>query len=66
MTDTNKEQLCPICQTGKETYELDKRSPYCPYIACHNGYKCGKYKHLKNNDSNVFRVDIPRNPQKCV
>ncbi len=48
MTDTNKEHLCPICQTGKETYELDKKSPCCPYIACHNGYKCGKYKKIEN------------------
>ncbi len=44
----NNKQLCPVCQTGKETYELDQRSPCCPYIACHNGTKCGWYKKIES------------------
>lgn len=41
-----KRKLCPHCETGKQTYELDKRSTECPYLLCHNGNKCGMYKKM--------------------
>lgn len=41
-----KRKLCPHCETGKRTYELDKRSTECPYLLCHNGKKCGMYKKM--------------------
>ena len=41
-----RRKLCPHCETGKYTYELDSRSPACPYLACHNGRKCAMYKKL--------------------
>ena len=42
-----RRELCSHCQTGKHSYELDSRSPECPYLLCHNGKKCGMYVPLK-------------------
>lgn len=41
-----KRKLCPHCETGKQTYELDSKSAECPYLSCHNGKKCGMYKKM--------------------
>lgn len=41
-----KSKLCPYCKNGKKTYELDKNSPVCPYLYCHNGKKCTMYKKI--------------------
>lgn len=41
-----KRKLCSRCETGKYTYAIDKHSPMCPYIFCHNGKECGMYKKL--------------------
>lgn len=38
------ELLCPKCQRGKESYILDSRSPFCPYIKCHSGTDCPMFK----------------------
>ena len=35
-----KKQICPRCKTGKDSYELDKRSEACPYISCWKNGKC--------------------------
>ena len=40
------ELLCPRCQRGKESYILDSRSPFCPYIKCHTGSECAMFKEL--------------------
>ena len=49
-----KRKLCPKCKTGKYTYELDKRSPVCPYIGCHNGKKCHMYVKLEKPQKGGF------------
>lgn len=41
-----RKKLCPHCKTGKYAYELDPRSPLCPYLSCHNGKKCSMFKML--------------------
>ena len=52
MSDKNNKQLCPNCKTGKDMYLLDNRSPFCPYISCHNGEWCAKFRPLKENSEN--------------
>lgn len=52
MSDKNNKQLCPNCKTGKDMYLLDNRSPFCPYISCHNGEWCAKFRPLKENIEN--------------
>jgi len=47
------EQLCPNCKTGLDTYLIDKRSPFCPYISFHNGKTCTKYVPLEKSDSEL-------------
>ena len=47
-----KKQLCPQCQTGADSYKLDSlkldsRAPMCPYLDCHNGTHCSKFRELK-------------------
>ena len=50
-----RRKLCPHCKTGKRTYQLDSRSPECPYLACHNGKKCVMYKKLdEHKKQNIF------------
>ena len=49
MKQKNNEQLCPKCQTGYDTYLLDNKNPFCPYIHCHNGTSCTMFKPLKEN-----------------
>ncbi|MBO5007953.1 MAG: hypothetical protein J6D26_03895 [Clostridia bacterium] len=40
----NKQHLCNTCQTGKESYLLDSRSPFCPYLEFYQDNKCPMYK----------------------
>ena len=40
--------LCPDCKTGKQTYQIDKKSVMCPYIRCHNGKRCSMYVPIKD------------------
>ena len=49
MKQKNNEQLCPKCQTGYDTYLLDNKNPFCPYIHCHKGTSCAMFKPLKEN-----------------
>ncbi len=46
---------CPNCLTGKQTYELDRKSPECPYLGCYQykKRKCAFYKPL-NEPKNGF------------
>lgn len=39
-----KTQLCPDCKTGQDTYLLDIRSPFCPYISYHDGVNCFMFR----------------------
>ena len=50
MKPKNNKQLCPTCKTGQDTYLLDNRNPFCPYLHCHNGKTCLAYEPLKNTD----------------
>ncbi len=47
MQVTENKQLCPSCQTGKDSYILDEREPCCPYLSSHNGKGCTRFKPLK-------------------
>ena len=50
MKPKNNNQLCPTCKTGQDTYLLDNRNPFCPYLHCHNGKTCSAYEPLENTD----------------
>ncbi len=43
----NTGQLCPTCKTGQDTYLLDNKNPFCPYLHCHNGTDCTMYKPIE-------------------
>lgn len=58
-----KRKLCPKCKMGKYTYELDKRSPVCPYIGCHNGKKCSMYVKLEKPQKGGFWRGLFRNSE---
>ena len=49
-----KRKLCPTCKTGKYTYELDRRSPVCPYIGCYSRKKCPMYDKLEKPQKSGF------------
>ena len=49
-----RKKLCPHCKTGKCSYELDPRSPVCPYLSCHNGKKCSMFKMLDEPEKRSF------------
>ncbi|OQB13481.1 MAG: hypothetical protein BWY15_01778 [Firmicutes bacterium ADurb.Bin193] len=40
MDNKENKQLCPKCQTGKNSYILDPKSAFCPHIACLNKNEC--------------------------
>ena len=42
-------QLCTNCKTGVDTYTLDKHSPVCPHLDCHNGKTCAMYVPLEKS-----------------
>ncbi len=44
-----EKKICPNCLTGAEFYKLDRHSPECPYLYCHNGKKCPFYKPLSKD-----------------
>ena len=41
-----KKQLCPVCKTGKESYEIDNLSDVCPYMEHLKDGKCKYFVHL--------------------
>ena len=61
MKPKNNPQLCPTCQTGKDTYLLDGRNPFCPHLHCHNGTSCTMYQPLKKkNQRNKASVEVKK------
>lgn len=50
MKPKNNKQLCPTCKTGQDTFLLDNRNPFCPYLHCHNGKTCSAYEPLEYTD----------------
>ena len=56
-----RRKLCPHCETGKRTYQLDNRSPECPYLACYNGRKCTMYKKLDEDKNQTILERIVKN-----
>ncbi len=40
--------LCENCKTGKETYELDSCSPFCPHLIYYENNKCVYYKPIED------------------
>ena len=49
----DNEFLCPNCERGKESYILDSRSPFCPYIKCHTGSECAMFKKIKTENNKL-------------
>ncbi len=49
-------KICPNCLTGAESYRLDRHSPECPYLYCHNGKKCPFYKPLSKDDKTCLFI----------
>ena len=45
--NTENTQLCPNCKTGRDSYLLDGKEPFCPYIYLNNGSDCTMYKNLE-------------------
>lgn len=51
--------LCSNCETGKNTYELDRHSPLCPYISFHNGKECSSmYKEMKKEKNDGIYKEL--------
>ncbi len=46
-----KKQLCPNCQTGADSFKLDRHSTMCPYIGCHKNGGCSKYLPMNKTDT---------------
>lgn len=44
-----KAELCPNCQTGAYSYELDNKSFACPYLYLHTGHECINFKSIKKS-----------------
>jgi len=46
-------RLCPNCKTGRDTYLLDDRSPFCHYLGCHTGTTCAIFVPIFKNERRV-------------
>lgn len=51
----NYKQICPTCDTGRQSYLSDKHSECCPYIGELNAntgpwkkFKCPHYRKISN------------------
>ena len=55
-----KKQICPRCKTGKDSYELDKRSEACPYIGCWKNCICSFYDPLEKPKKENHLWDLTR------
>ena len=56
-----RRKLCPHCKTGKRTYQLDNRSPMCPYIHCYKGRTCAMYEKLDEDKNQTILERIVKN-----
>ncbi len=43
--------LCPMCETGRKTYLLDKKSPECPYMVAFNEKGCAFFQKIEKKKS---------------
>ena len=68
MNTKNSKQLCPTCKTGQDTYLLDNRNPFCPYLHCYNGKTCTMYRPIKQPEMFIQvgreMLALPTEPQK--
>ena len=48
--DRENTQLCPNCQKGYDTYLLDERSPFCPYLYLHDGHSCAMFQAIEKEE----------------
>lgn len=56
-----RRKLCPHCKIGKRTYQLDSRSPMCPYIHCYKGRTCAMYEKLdEHKKQNIFECIVDK------
>jgi len=54
MENKANEQLCPKCETGKKSYELDPKSTFCPHIACLDKNGCGYFKPTNETGADKY------------
>lgn len=47
------EQLCPRCKTGRDSYLLDNRSPFCPYLYLHKGDRCARFEEIPQSEYDI-------------
>lgn len=47
MVQNESIQLCPNCQTGHDTYMLDNKEPFCPFLHMHRGGECRAYIRIQ-------------------
>ena len=47
------EQLCPKCKVGMDSYILDNKSPFCPYLHLHTGDSCAKFVEMNESEANA-------------
>lgn len=57
MKGKNNSQLCPNCKTGYDSYLLDNRSSFCPYLRYHDGTECRMFVAIKVSD---YDIEIDR------
>lgn len=49
----SKAKICTFCKTGMETYNMDRRDIFCPYVNMCNGSDCTMFKPVR------IDTDIP-------
>ena len=49
--NTENTQLCPNCKTGRDSYLLDSKELFCPYIHFHNGVTCSQFAPITENET---------------
>lgn len=49
-----RKRLCSLCETGKESYELDPTAVECPYMVRNNGKTCPNFVKLKKSKTGFF------------
>lgn len=47
------DQLCPKCKTGRDSYLLDNRSPFCPYLYLHKGDRCKMFEEIPRSEDDA-------------
>lgn len=53
--------ICSTCKVGYDTCLLDRHGSFCPYLYCHNGKSCSKYKSLeKTNKAEDYSDNVSK------